>query len=72
MEQESLQGCVAGAIAATGVDGATGAARRRCVASWIGRVGYREAVEMQETAATALKRAQLGNDQRGVVVDNGT
>src|SRR5262245_10141114 len=33
---------------------------RRCAAAWLGRIGYRESVEIQESAATALKRAQLG------------
>ena len=52
-----MQGSVAGA---TGLHGEAGANPRRCVASWLGRVGYRDAVEIQENAAAALKRAQLG------------
>jgi len=32
---------------------------RRCAARWLGRIGYREALGLQEEAAAALKRAQL-------------
>ena len=32
---------------------------RSCAAVWLGRVGYREALGLQEAAAAALKRAQL-------------
>ncbi|HKQ96276.1 MAG TPA: lipoyl(octanoyl) transferase LipB [Candidatus Polarisedimenticolia bacterium] len=39
---------------------ASGGAGRRCAAVWLGRLGYRDAVVLQESAATALKRAQLG------------
>lgn len=35
------------------------AGARRCVALYLGRVGYREAVGIQETFARALKQAQL-------------
>lgn len=50
----------AGASPAAGPAQVALAAVRRCEAAWLGRVGYREAVELQEAAATALKRAQLG------------
>jgi lipoyl(octanoyl) transferase len=33
---------------------------RRCAVRWLGRVGYREALGLQEEAAAALKRAHLG------------
>jgi lipoyl(octanoyl) transferase len=32
--------------------------RRRCVVRWLGRIGYREALGLQEEAAAALKRAR--------------
>lgn len=33
---------------------------RRCRAVWLGRIGYREAADLQETCARALKTAQDG------------
>src|SRR5262245_65865273 len=33
---------------------------RRCEAVWPGRIGYREAVDLQERSARALKAAQVG------------
>ena len=33
---------------------------RRCRAVWLGRIGYREAADLQETCARALKAAQDG------------
>ena len=41
---------------------------RRCAARFLGRVPYRESVELQESCARELKRAQLG--ARGVVDGN--
>jgi hypothetical protein len=33
---------------------------RRCEVEWLGRIGYREAVVLQEDCARALKTAQDG------------
>ena len=43
----------------TAVSEPVAAAARRCRAAWLGRVGYREALALQQAAARALKDAQL-------------
>jgi lipoyl(octanoyl) transferase len=43
----------------SGAPGTPLAAGRLCEARWLGRIGYREALDLQEQAARALKDAQL-------------
>ena len=61
MDSMAVQGISGGEVPAGDLSvRADSAGPRRCAAAWLGRVGYREAVEKQEAAAAALKRAQLG------------
>src|SRR5262245_58221817 len=41
------------------------AAARGCEARWLGRIGYRDALALQEKASRALKDAQLGGPGAG-------